>query len=550
MIDITLESIRAVVLTGLLWWLWKNGKDRFPRADTGWHIILTGFGLLLFGSMLDITDNFKSLNWLVVIGDTETEAILEKFVGSLGGFLVLALGLFLWIPGVQRLSEEIEERKRIENELHEHREYLEKRVAEKTADLRVAEEKYRRLFELSEDPMWLIANGRLVMTNEASRRVLDYESIEQLLDKHLCELSPECQKDNLSSFDKANEMITTAMQSGYHRFEWLNKKRDGEVFPVEVSLTKIPYDGGDALFCVWRDITERKKAEEQLRRHHENLQELVEEQTADLKAAKEAAETANQAKSTFLANMSHELRTPMHAILSFSRMGVDKFSSDSNDKLKRYFCRINESGDRLLILLNDLLDLSKLEAGRSSFDIQTHELKAVVDTARAEFSGLLQEKSLKLTVKFPFELNTTAQFDAGKMLQVMRNLLSNAIKFSPEGKVITVSINDAQLVAGRRYTDKGFRPAISIMVSDLGIGIPEGELECVFDKFVQSSKTRTGAGGTGLGLAICKEIIEAHRGTIRACNNENGGASFILTIPRQVAIPLAHTKPSILGKTG
>jgi len=550
MIDITLESIRAAVLTGLLWWLWINGKERFPRSKIGWNIILTGFGLLLFGSILDITDNFESLNWLVVVGDTGTEAILEKFVGFLGGFLVLALGLFLWIPSVQRLSDEIEERKRIEKELHEHREHLEQRVAEKTADLRVAEEKYRRLFELSEDPMWLIVNGRLVMTNEASRRVLGYESIEQLLDTHPWELSPECQKDNLSSFDKANEMMTTAMQSGYHRFEWLGKKRDGEVFPVEVSLTKIPYDGGDALFCVWRDITDRKKAEEQLQRHHENLQELVEEQTADLKAAKETAESANQAKSTFLANMSHELRTPMHAILSFSRMGVDKFGIDSKDKLKRYFTHINESGDRLLTLLNDLLDLSKLEAGRSSFDMQTHELKSVVDTARIEFDGLLQEKSLKLVVRLSPELNTTAQFDAGKMLQVMRNLLSNAIKFSPQGKDITVSINDAQLLAGRRYTDRGLRPAISIVVSDLGIGIPEGELESVFDKFVQSSKTRTGAGGTGLGLAICKEITEAHRGTIRACNNEQGGASFILTIPRQDSIPAAHVESGILGKTG
>ncbi|MGI9490297.1 MAG: sensor histidine kinase [Geminicoccaceae bacterium] len=112
--DIVIESIRAVVLMGLLVFLWRAGKDRFEHTREGWNLVLGGFGLLLFGSLIDITDNFEALNRFVIIGDTDAQAILEKFVGFLGGFLVLAIGLFQWIPSVQRLTTEINEREQAE----------------------------------------------------------------------------------------------------------------------------------------------------------------------------------------------------------------------------------------------------------------------------------------------------------------------------------------------------------------------------------------------------------------------------------------------------
>lgn len=278
------------------------------------------------------------------------------------------------------------------------------------------------------------------------------------------------------------------------------------------------------------DITERKQAEAELLQHRDHLQSMILEQTKDLRMAKDAAERANQAKSEFLANMSHELRTPMHAILSFSELGESRIDSASPDKLQGYFQRIHSSGERLLDLLNDLLDLSKLEAGKMQLDLAPHNLLKLAEESLAEFGVLAASRQLHL-VLVPCPFDTTTQVDAKRFGQVVRNLLSNAIKFTPAGGTVTVDFQAAIMPKGRRASDSGMEPAIAMAIRDSGIGIPDDELESVFDKFVQSSKTKSSAGGTGLGLAICKEMVEAHRGTITAHNNPEGGATFTVTLP-------------------
>jgi len=256
----------------------------------------------------------------------------------------------------------------------------------------------------------------------------------------------------------------------------------------------------------------------------------LEKSKEELQKAKAEAERANRAKSQFLANMSHELRTPMHAILSFSSMGLEKYETAPKNKLERYFSRIHQSGNRLLNLLNDLLDLSKLEAGKMTFSMAKCDIRQLVATAFDEFSMFAQEHSVQLRKIAP-EVDTVIYCDSDKILQVLRNLLSNAIKFTPEGKSVTLSYESGTLPCGRRESDTVIVPALVIKVEDEGIGIQEKELELVFDKFVQSAKTRSSDGGTGLGLAICKEIVDNHRGGIYMHQNIADGATVVLTLP-------------------
>jgi len=233
---------------------------------------------------------------------------------------------------------------------------------------------------------------------------------------------------------------------------------------------------------------------------------------------KDAAEAANRAKSVFLANISHELRTPMHGILSFARFGQQKIDTASKEKIKSYFDEINDSGSRLMSLLNDLLDLSKLEAGKVVYSMKRDDLCEVVRASGNELRAFAEERGLKIEA-IGDTTEAIATFDAEKMMQVLRNILSNAIKFSDKGSTIHTQVENLP-------------NKVRCTVSNRGVGIPASELESVFDKFTQSSKTRTGAGGTGLGLAICKETIRQHGGDIWAESELNAETRFIIELPK------------------
>ena len=283
---------------------------------------------------------------------------------------------------------------------------------------------------------------------------------------------------------------------------------DGSLIWIEFSMHPIFDDFGHVQYIIpeGRDITVRKQAE-------------------DLRQAMEAAELANKSKSEFLANMSHELRTPMHGILSYSNFGIKRIDKVPKEKLLEYFNEISDSGNRLMLLLNDLLDLAKLEAGKMVLSMKKQDILPCFQPVLLEFKTILEEKQITLETDIPKDpLILTC--DSNRMGQVIRNLLSNAIKFTEAGKKITLSVSQDMIKTG-----DDSEPVVMVSVIDQGIGIPEDELDLVFDKFIQSSKTNTGAGGTGLGLAICKEILKAHEGKIWVENNPHGGSSFCFTFP-------------------
>jgi signal transduction histidine kinase len=238
---------------------------------------------------------------------------------------------------------------------------------------------------------------------------------------------------------------------------------------------------------------------------------------SDVEKSSRAANAASEAKSLFLANMSHEIRTPLHGILSFARFGIRKSESATREKLLGYFNSIETSGSTLLSLLDDLLDLSKLESGVLELERSPTDLRQVVQLVADEFSSLFRERNLVFRWSVP-DRPIDACVDAQRLKQVIRNLLSNASRFSPEGGTIAVEMDASPDLA-------------RIIVRDEGPGIPADELETVFDKFIQSSYTKTGAGGTGLGLSICAEIVDAHDGRIWAENNDEEGASFTIELP-------------------
>jgi len=224
----------------------------------------------------------------------------------------------------------------------------------------------------------------------------------------------------------------------------------------------------------------------------------------------------------------------MHAVLSFARLGFQRADGADTVKIRRYFHLISDSGERLLALINDLLDLSKLETGKMSMEFVNSDIVTIVRAVLSEMEPLAEARAVRFDLQVSAH-HTQLPCDTGRIAQVVRNLLSNALKFSPQPGWVRVRIEDGTLGPDRPASAGNLAAScVRLRVSDQGCGVPENEYEAIFEKYVQSSKTRSGAGGTGLGLAICREIIAAHHGLIFVRNQPEGGACF------EVQLPLTH----------
>jgi two-component system, sensor histidine kinase and response regulator len=308
-------------------------------------------------------------------------------------------------------------------------------------------------------------------------------------------------------------IYATARQQGRYVHEVVNRRKDGTEFDSLLSASVLRDGAGDILgvMSVSRDITDQKRT------------------VAELRRAKEEAEAANQAKTEFLATMSHEIRTPMNAIIGMADL---LWETPLMPEQQEYVGILRRAGLGLLTLLNDILDLSKVEAGHVELERIEFDLREVVDKASEIMALRAQEKGLELGCSVAPDVPAGLIGDPNRLKQVLLNLIGNAIKFTDKGEVVLRVIQDPDAKQSR---------ALRFMVSDTGIGIPAEKLDGIFERFIQAdSSTTRKYGGTGLGVTISKRLVELMGGRIRVESLEGKGSTFSFTA---CFTPLAHPQP-------
>ncbi len=401
--------------------------------------------------------------------------------------------------------------------------------------LQESEARYRRLFESSQDaimtlepPSWRFTSG-----NPATVKMFGVKDEKEFISRGPWELSPERQPDGRPSMEKAKEMIETAMREGSHFFEWTHRRLGGDEFPATVLLSRIEMAGRVFLQATVRDITESKLAEEELRRHRDHLGELVEERTEALVQAKAQAEMANQAKSTFLAHMSHEIRTPMNAILGFSQLM--RRDPALTPRQKQHLDTINRSGELLLAIINDILELSKIEAGRVTLNPTTFDLRALIHDLETMFRVRIEAKHLEFHTDLAADLPRFVVGDENKLRQIFMNLLGNAVKFTSQGGIVWRL---------RVKVDRQNRRRLQAEVEDTGPGIAADDFGRLFEPFEQTRVGARMAGGSGLGLAISQQFARLMGGQITVTSAVGQGSCFrVEVVVQEAAGPKAAERP-------
>ena len=494
-------------------------------------------------------------------------------------------------------------------------------------ELKESEEKYRKLFEQSKDPVLLIEGGKFIECNDATLDLLKYNSKRDILGKTPWELSPEYQPDGRSSLDKSEDLIEKSLKNNYARFEWIHTRHDGKNVWVEVSLTPIKEKGVNMFYTVWRDITLRKQYEKELHESQKKF-EIIAENTSDfilivdplftityvspsvnkvigysheemnnknifmfvheteveyvknrilderkknissstfinkarkkdgteiwiemsieriisdsntqeysvcigrdvterikyekeLRLALDKARESDKLKSSFLANMSHEIRTPLNGIIGFSEILASEPDLDSETR-ESFSSIIKKSSSQLLSILNDILDISKIESQQIVLTIEAIAVKTLLQEVYTLFKPDMDARKLDFQIILPEgaeQLNVMGENQ--RIHQIFGNLLTNAMKFTESGSI----------KIGIERTDTTW----SFFVKDTGTGIKDEYKESIWDRFNQGEKINSRQkGGTGLGLSICKSLTELMKGKIWLTSELGKGSTFYFSLP-------------------
>ncbi|MEM8637386.1 MAG: ATP-binding protein [Cyanobacteria bacterium P01_G01_bin.54] len=419
---------------------------------------------------------------------------------------------------------DITERKRTEQLLADYNHTLEVQVTERTAALRASEATNNAMLRAIPDVLVrLTASGRCQevhpdSTRDPSASPSPWSVGKQSVGKQLTELFPP--ELAAQQMHYLNQALTTEQLQVYEYA--LPTPPSQPTHYEEVRIVKLT---DDEVLMMVRDISDRKQAE------------------VALTLAKEAAETANRAKSSFLASMSHELRTPLNAILGFSQLlgGDQSLNGQQRDNLQI----INRSGEHLLCLINDILTMSKLEAGQDKLHISRFNFQQMLRSLYDMHRLSAQQKGLQLNLETDPQLPKTVWSDESKLRQIFSNLMGNAIKFTTTGAVtVQVTMQQQPVALGEPETitsaslepvsGEGARAWLHVTVEDTGPGITESELQLLFEPFVQTSTGEKSKEGTGLGLSISREYVQMMQGQIWARSQRDVGSQFSFQLPLRV----------------
>ncbi|MFW5652669.1 MAG: cache domain-containing protein, partial [Planctomycetota bacterium] len=385
-----------------------------------------------------------------------------------------------------------------------HAEITERKNVEE--QLKTSERRFRTLFEDTGDAVLILRREKIVDCNNAAVSILDCALKSEIVGHTVVDFSPAEQPDGKSSIELAAQIIDRTMVTRRQRFEWLHRSRTNRLVWVEVHLTMIDVGGEPLLHCLWRDISDRKQLE------------------AELLESKSRAEAASLAKSSFLANMSHEIRTPMTAIIGYADLLENDEETYSSVEHRRDAVRtIQRNGRQLLSIINDILDISKIEAGRMTVERMEVSPLLVVEEVVSLMRVNAIGKGLQLNIEYPDSLPMVIVTDPLRLRQILTNLVGNAIKFTESG---SVTIRTEWISPNEDHPG-----LMQFSIIDTGIGMTEEQAGRVFDAFTQAdTSTARRFGGTGLGLCISSSLARKLGGGLAVTSTPGKGSTFTVQI--------------------